>query len=339
MAQTAFPPEDARVIADAMKMLLVFALLATMGAATATPIHPPDGTYSYRVTVGDLTFQQSTVVITSDAATVTVQESTSIPLKSFSAVATSRYDRSTLRQIGYRADVNMPGAKQSATAIFGAGKVTLQSGAQRLDITAGPTAPLEVVSDNLVGTMVMLPVLLEATQANALTLAVTAGGRAVLGTVQRATSSARPSDLPASDRSVELDFGSLSEIYWYEPQTFVVDDVEIPAQTARIALTSRTAAVTTLGSPAPVVTPVPTPQPHFISTDVAFTSTDGTRLAGTLTVPSSGQGPFPAVVLVAGSGPQNRDEAIRAEQHFSSTEQCALERGLRRVALRQARRR
>ena len=316
MAQRAFPREGAGVIAYAMKMLLAFALLSTMGAATATPIHPPDGTYSYRVTVGDLTFQQSTVVITSDAATVTVQESTSIPLKSFSAVAISRYDCSTLRQIGYRADVNMSGAKQSATAIFGAGKVTLQSGAQRLDITAGPTAPLEVVSDNLVGTMVMLPALLEATQANALTLAVTAGGRAVLGTVQRAASSARPSDVPASDRSVELDFGSLSEIYWYEPQTFVVDDVEIPAQTARIALTSRTAAVTAIGSPAPVVTPVPTPPPHFISTDVAFTSADGTRLAGTLTVPSSGQGPFPAVVLVAGSGPQNRDEAIGPNDIF-----------------------
>lgn len=39
------------------------------------------------------------------------------------------------------------------------------------------------------------------------------------------------------------------------------------------------------------------------------------RLAGTLTMPSSG-GPFPAAVLVTGSGPQDRDEAIMGHRPF-----------------------
>ena len=297
-------------------MLVAFALLATSSTGPAAPARPPDGTYSYRTTVGGLTFEQSTVAVTSDARTVTVRDSAIIPLKSFSAVATSQYDVSTLRQTGYRADANLSGAKQSATAIFSQGKVTLQSDTQSVDITADPAGPLEIVSDNLVGTMVMCPALLEATQANALTFAVTAGGRPILATVKRGGSAVRPSGVPASDRSIELDFANLSEIYWYEPQNFVVDDIEIPAQTASIALTSRTATATTIGSPAPVVTPLPTPQPHFTSADVAFTSADGTHLAGTLTVPSSGQGPFPAVVLVAGSGPQNRDEAVGPNEIF-----------------------
>ena len=39
------------------------------------------------------------------------------------------------------------------------------------------------------------------------------------------------------------------------------------------------------------------------------------RLAGTLTLPP-GDGPFPAVVLVAGSGPNTRDEPIFGRQIF-----------------------
>jgi hypothetical protein len=57
-------------------------------------------------------------------------------------------------------------------------------------------------------------------------------------------------------------------------------------------------------------TALPTPLPHFVSRDVAFPSADGTRLAGTLTVPERGRGPYATLVLVHGSGPQDRDEAI-----------------------------
>ncbi|TNE84096.1 MAG: alpha/beta fold hydrolase [Deltaproteobacteria bacterium] len=41
----------------------------------------------------------------------------------------------------------------------------------------------------------------------------------------------------------------------------------------------------------------------------------GHTLAGTLTVPE-GEGPFPAVVLVSGSGPQDRDEALLGHRPF-----------------------
>ena len=39
------------------------------------------------------------------------------------------------------------------------------------------------------------------------------------------------------------------------------------------------------------------------------------KLAGTLTVPR-GAGPFPAVVLLSGSGPQNRDESVMGHRPF-----------------------
>lgn len=50
------------------------------------------------------------------------------------------------------------------------------------------------------------------------------------------------------------------------------------------------------------------PPPPYAEEEVTFRNGDIT-LAGTLTIPSSG-GPFPAVVMITGSGPQNRDEEL-----------------------------
>lgn len=60
-----------------------------------------------------------------------------------------------------------------------------------------------------------------------------------------------------------------------------------------------------------------TPRPPFPYRDesVTVTSVDGVVLAGTLTVPD-GAGPFPGVVLVSGSGPQNRDGEVLGHRLF-----------------------
>lgn len=57
----------------------------------------------------------------------------------------------------------------------------------------------------------------------------------------------------------------------------------------------------------------------YTSVDVEIPVRDGEKtlhtLAGTLTLPE-GKGPFPAVVLVSGSGPQNRDEELLGHKPF-----------------------
>lgn len=61
-----------------------------------------------------------------------------------------------------------------------------------------------------------------------------------------------------------------------------------------------------------------TPKPPFSysSKDYTFVNQkDHVTLAGTLTLPK-GKGPFPAVVLISGSGPQNRNEEIMGHQPF-----------------------
>jgi pimeloyl-ACP methyl ester carboxylesterase len=49
--------------------------------------------------------------------------------------------------------------------------------------------------------------------------------------------------------------------------------------------------------------------------EVAIDSAPGVRLAGTLTLPR-GKGPFPAVVMITGSGAQDRDEALLGHKPF-----------------------
>ena len=59
----------------------------------------------------------------------------------------------------------------------------------------------------------------------------------------------------------------------------------------------------------------PKPPFPYRTEEVTVPSNDGVRLAGTVVMPQ-GQGPFPAVVLVTGSGPQDRDEAIVGHRPF-----------------------
>jgi hypothetical protein len=59
----------------------------------------------------------------------------------------------------------------------------------------------------------------------------------------------------------------------------------------------------------------PRPPFPYSQREVAFESVAGVRLAGTVTIPE-GAGPFPAVVLVSGSGPQDRDESIAGHRPF-----------------------
>ena len=60
----------------------------------------------------------------------------------------------------------------------------------------------------------------------------------------------------------------------------------------------------------------PKPPYPYTSEDVSFTNDKfNIKLAGTLTIPS-GTGPFKAVVLITGSGPQNRNEELMGHKPF-----------------------
>lgn len=74
-------------------------------------------------------------------------------------------------------------------------------------------------------------------------------------------------------------------------------------------------------------TPIP-PFPYR-SEEVAFDNAEapGVRLAGTLTLPQ-GAGPFPAAILITGSGPQDRDETVFGHKPFAVWADALTRRGV-----------
>ena len=70
----------------------------------------------------------------------------------------------------------------------------------------------------------------------------------------------------------------------------------------------------------------PVPPFPYESTDVTFDNGD-VSLAGTIVVPA-GDGPFPAVVLVSGSGPQDRDETLLGHRPFLVLADAFARRGI-----------
>src|SRR5690606_17828723 len=86
------------------------------------------------------------------------------------------------------------------------------------------------------------------------------------------------------------------------------------------------AAAEVLAPPARPQTPRP-PFPYRAEEVVIDTPTEGVRLAGTLTVPEGG-GPFPAVLLITGSGAQDRDETVLGHKPFLVLADALSRRGV-----------
>lgn len=61
--------------------------------------------------------------------------------------------------------------------------------------------------------------------------------------------------------------------------------------------------------------------------EVSFASVPGVRIAGTLTLPQ-GRGPFPAAVLITGSGQQDRDESLMGHKPFLLLSDYLTRRGI-----------
>ncbi|MDQ6944278.1 MAG: lysophospholipase [Candidatus Eremiobacteraeota bacterium] len=291
-----------------------FLLAAAVAAPASLPPRPPDATYSYALQLGGTALGSSTVVVDgSTPGTIVVKESASMSIPRYTATTTMRYDAATLLETAYTADFNLPGGTQHTVVTVkpGAMTVTATPTGGTADIPADPSAPLEIISDNLAGSSIMVPAILHATGAKAFTLAVLSGAKPLVCKVVPDPLPSRPAFVPASDVELALEIAGNRFIYWYDPATYVVHDIAIPAQQADYRLTATTApGAAPPPAAAPPPSPLPTPTPHFSSRDVHFTSADGTVLAGTLTVPDRGRAPFAAVVFVHGSGAQDRDETI-----------------------------
>jgi alpha-beta hydrolase superfamily lysophospholipase len=280
-------------------------------AAESLPARPPDGTYSYSLVAGGATLGTFTDVIDGTASgTVAVTESASVPVQQIAIRSMVRYDARTLHETSYSADVTLPAGKQhTELTVTPAGMHVVATPGGMADIAPVAGTQLELSADNFAGSFVLIPAIVHATGVTSFTLAALAGARAIAAHVVADPAPARPAAAAAGDANLAIEAAGIREIFWYDPATFVVHDIDIPVQHVEFQLTHTTAALAAPAARALAVA-LPTPVPHFTSTDVHFTSADGTVLAGSLTVPDRGKPPFAAIVLVHGSGRTDRNETI-----------------------------
>jgi pimeloyl-ACP methyl ester carboxylesterase len=107
----------------------------------------------------------------------------------------------------------------------------------------------------------------------------------------------------------------------------VIATVSVRPQTGEIAgLYFRPMTTETSASSLPATSPPYADATKFRSEAVTV-GADPWKLPGTLTIPT-GNGPFPAVVLLAGSGPNDRDESVGANHIFKDIAEGLSSRGI-----------
>lgn len=274
-----------------------FALVlgATPGASTILP----DGTYRYDVTIGGHAVGNSTIVIRREGGAITIGESAS--LAGTAVVSERKIDESTFATVSYTGEA---GGKRATVAVAGNEAAVTQNGVSA-KFSAASDAPI-VVSDNRVAAFAQIPATLHVTGAKKLTLACVCGGQFVLLPV---------TILSDTGGVLTTSIQSTTIALHYDPQSFVLQRVEIPAQEAAFAL--RSYDPTPVALPRPVIpTPLPSPPAHYSSHDVTVRTDDGVTLAGTLTLPAVAKRPLPGFVFVHGSGCNDRDETIGPNKIF-----------------------
>ena len=298
-------------------------LAALLDTATPAPTSPPsaapaasaqfaasipDGTYTYEFRHGSAKLGSSVITVQT-ASTGAVKTHEVVVLgRSFTVDQTasaSTYVPSSLHAV-------YPGAKPVAIDVtFGATYTETIAGMGSHNATPTAGAKGVVVLDGPVMSGFFLAAV-EAHTTGSTTLAGFSPGSIAPMSIDLKVpdASTRPSTLPATTAGyVATDLPSGDVDIWYDPATFVPQEIDVPAQGIAIVLVSHTNK--TAAPPAPAApTPLPTAVPHFRSVDVSFVSSDGTKLAGTLTVPDADHASMPAVLLVHGSGPIDRDETI-----------------------------
>lgn len=266
----------------------------------------PDGTYTYDFRAGGSSIATSVITITRANGAMKAHEVASL-------------------QVTYTVDSTLDPATFSTTAlhaVVGATPLDVAFGSTSLTETAkGKTFTLPIAAGAkgyvaLTGPVMtgffLTPAQVHATGSMVLTGVDFAAAQSLLITLVQAPKSSRPAKISSSDIGYLTKGMTSGDVtIWADPTTLVPEEMDVPSQGISIVLTKKsTVSMATQQANPAAPTPLPTALPHFTSRDMSFTSRDGTKLAGTITVPDHATAGMPAVVLVHGSGPVDRNEQV-----------------------------
>jgi hypothetical protein len=214
-----------------------------LAAAVTAAAAPPDGIYTYDIDAAGQ-ISQSTVTVKRDANGLHVDENTAIASKT--ATASLALDLTTLAPISYSAAYNPGSSSPSSVAIAfngqGASETVDEQSGQPIPIAPLVGAPRLVVLDGaLLAGFVMLPAIASISSDNSMTAIVAANGTAYPIVIDRKLKAAHPTTVPAGDTSVSVITPTAFTI-WYDPRTFIMDELDVPLQGVTETLRKHTAA-------------------------------------------------------------------------------------------------
>ena len=208
--------------------------------------------------------------------------------------------RKLSQRFPYNGEVN--GRKFALAPIGNTARLTANGTTQTIKTPAG--IPFVVNENMAAGFLTIAPLVLD-TGLRKLTLACLCSAFVAV-----------PVEVTTATRgALTLNMQGQSGTLHYDPANGVLQRFDIPTLNFSLVLQSHDA-----GTAAPHVSAPPTPEPlesqNYAVREVTITADDGVKLAGTLTLPNV-KPPFPAVLLVHGSGCIDRDETIGPNKIFA----------------------
>jgi len=214
-----------------LALILIAALDSAPHSSTAGSVAPAPGTYHYSSYLKNKEIGNNTITIVRTATGTKVDERSSASLSGEDSRAqTSMLFDEKLMLAGYHGHYEIAEQTMDATVALADRSATVTAGKDVKTVLLGGTSKGFIVLDAAtVAGFVMLPAQMHALGNADATVLVPGTGESSFIDVIPDNTIARPADVPVADVSISF-AGASPFLEWFDPQTFVVDEIVIPGQ-------------------------------------------------------------------------------------------------------------
>jgi hypothetical protein len=203
--------------------VLAVMLLATSQPAAA-PIPLPDGTYVYTIVDSGSVASSSKIVVSRNGGKIVIAEH-ALPMEA-GQVTRRILSAGTFATLSFTDDVD--GKRISTLDVAGNNAVLAQYG-RKTTLTAPAGTPF-VVFDLNAASFFQLPAVLHFSATNHLALIELFTENSTTPLSASPSTAARPAGVPARDLAMDATVDAATGTLWYDPETYVLDEFDLPSQ-------------------------------------------------------------------------------------------------------------